>query len=455
MDAEEQFALLEKGILLKEDPMRRDDTGWLKIGDTFSNEVYDLTEGEIEELLALAEEDDAWTQRVKAEAKYYDKHPGNFLLDYFRVLNLGGTVTGCPYGDMITFPSRRHLFRGEPQQYAHSLPSLNRAIKRRNLSLQDAELYRAVAYMRVWQFRKFVWQFDIVPYWEAKLSDVNYMALAQHYGFETSLLDITNDARVALFFATCQYDWDTDSYRPLTQKDIDREPTADANPRFGMIFHSPDWVTDYLAPMGSIGFGMRNPDVFTRAVPYPLSSSALDGTSFQIGYQPFYRCQYQRGYIYPMRENQPMQQNDHFEKLRFRQSVTLSKRIYDMMDGGKKIFPQEGIAEALPILQRIQSTVVFSHDDVQSVYEFEEVDKNFFPTLQAYEEALNGFSIDGKRITIQASDVLYPIPRAMKRRINRQYNKTDLGKMIGEIHMTQDQRRHREKRCLEIYGELI
>ena len=68
-----------------------------------------------------------------------------------------------------------------------------------------------------------------------------------------------------------------------------------------------------------------------------------------------------------MRENQPMQQNNHFEKLRFRQSVTLSKRIYDMMDGGKKIFSPEGIAEALPILQRIQSTVVFLHDDVQSV----------------------------------------------------------------------------------------
>ena len=62
-----------------------------------------------------------------------------------------------------------------------------------------------------------------------------------------------------------------------------------------------------------------------------------------------------------------MQQNNHFEKLRFRQSVTLSKRIYDMMAGGKKIFSQEGIAEALPILQRIQSTVVFLHDDVQSV----------------------------------------------------------------------------------------
>ena len=53
-------------------------------------------------------------------------------------------------------------------------------------------------------------------------------------------------------------------------------------------------------------------------------------------------------------------------------SWTLSKRIYDMMDGGKKIFSQEGIAEALPILQRIQNTVAFSHDDVQSVYEFED-----------------------------------------------------------------------------------
>jgi len=96
--------------------MRHDNTGWLKIGNTFSNEVFDITEGEIEELLALAEEDDAWTQRIKAEAKYYDQHPGNILPDHFRVLNLGGTMTECPYGDIITFPSRRHLFRGEPQQ---------------------------------------------------------------------------------------------------------------------------------------------------------------------------------------------------------------------------------------------------------------------------------------------------------------------------------------------------
>lgn len=76
--------------------------------------------------------------------------------------------------------------------------------------------------------------------------------------------------------------------------------------------------------------------------------------------------------------------------------TALSERIYDMMDGGKKIFPQEGIAETLPILRRIQTATVFSHDDVKEVYELEEVDQSLFPTLQAYENALNGFSINGK-----------------------------------------------------------
>jgi hypothetical protein len=222
-----------------------------------------------------------------------------------------------------------------------------------------------------------------------------------------------------------------------------------------MIFHSPDWVTDYLAPLSSINFSMRNPDAFTRTKPYPMSSHALDGTSFQIGYQPFYRCQYQSGYIFPMREDAPLQQNIHFEKLRFKQSPALSERVYDMMDGGKKIFPHEGIAEAVPILRCIQKATVFSRDDVQSVYEFEEVNKDFFPTIQAFEDALNGFSIDDERITIQISDVGYPIPLAMKRRINQQYNKTDLGKMIGEMHMTPGQRRRRAERCIEIYGELV
>ena len=106
-----------------------------------------------------------------------------------------------------------------------------------------------------------------------------------------------------------------------------------------------------------------------------------------------------------------------------------------MMDGGKNIFPQEGIAEALPILRTLQSATVFSHDDVQCVYEFEEIDKNLFPTLQSFEDALNRFSVNGRRVEFQPSEVVYPISKAVKEQINQQCNGADLSEMIGEIHM--------------------
>lgn len=82
--------------------------------------------------------------------------------------------------------------------------------------------------------------------------------MAQHYGFDTCLLDLTNYYRTALFFATCKYDYKTDSYRPLTKKDI--EATEDS--KYGVIFHSPNWVLDYLNG-GSFEWHMQrlnNPD---------------------------------------------------------------------------------------------------------------------------------------------------------------------------------------------------
>lgn len=69
----------------------------------------------------------------------------------------------------------------------------------------DEELCRAVANLRIYQFSKLIWNIHIAPYWEARLCDINFKALAQHYGLETSLLDLTNDFKTALFFAICYY----------------------------------------------------------------------------------------------------------------------------------------------------------------------------------------------------------------------------------------------------------
>ena len=110
-----------------------------------------------------------------------------------------------PYGvRIITFPTKRQLFRGEVQNYHRSLPSLNRILKE-DMDDKEKELNRVIAHLRKRQFGNLIWKINIVPYWEATLSDVNLDALAQHYGFATHLMDLTNDFKAALFFATCKY----------------------------------------------------------------------------------------------------------------------------------------------------------------------------------------------------------------------------------------------------------
>ncbi len=41
-------------------------------------------------------------------------------------MNAGGTIVQYPFGYICTFPSRRHLFRGERQDYSRSEVSLTR-----------------------------------------------------------------------------------------------------------------------------------------------------------------------------------------------------------------------------------------------------------------------------------------------------------------------------------------
>lgn len=54
-----------------------------------------------------------------------------------------------------------------------------------------------------------------------------------------------------------------------------------------------------------------------------------------------------------MREPYPLQQNFEFEKLKFKQSVELSQRVFEMMDRGKKIYPHEGLSQVQFIIDRV------------------------------------------------------------------------------------------------------
>ena len=440
-------------------------SNWL-FPDPQKNLVHDITEDDINQLLSYAEQDDAWAEAVKSEVVKRDealrsgtyKKKTDWLLEEFQIMQSSGTVIHMPYGlRIITFPSKRQLFRGEVQNFHRSVPSLNR-ILRDGMDEKEKELNRVIAHLRKWQFGNLIWNINIVPYWEAKLSDLNLDALAQHYGFPTHLLDLTNDLRAALFFATCKYVPETDSFRPLRKEDIDTSEDT----KYGYIFHAPDWIIDFNNGGGFTNWSfehlhngnlMEMPDRNRR---FFLQSGDMDGVALQIGYQPLQRCAHQSGYIYPMRNDRPLQDNWHFEKLRFKHSVELSQRVYNMMDGGKKVFPNEGITELRDYIERIRHSVVFALDELHAVYDGDGIDMSIFPTIDALKKALDGYTTINGAVKIQDEPIKYDIPQDLLDRVNSHYDGKDLMEAIGGmLHQKYPDQEYRKQRCIEIYGKLI
>ena len=62
----------------------------------------------------------------------------------------------------------------------------------------------------------------------------------------------------------------------------------------------------------------------------------------------------------PMMKSRCLQEDARFEKMRFLQSEELSNQVFEMMDKGKKVFPNEGIKLALDTLRCIQKSSAFS-----------------------------------------------------------------------------------------------
>ena len=73
-------------------------------------------------------------------------------------MNAGGTIIQFPFGYICTFPSRRHLFRGEASEYPYSESSLSRRCRNKNgnrLSKREIEILHVISNMRIVQFHKY------------------------------------------------------------------------------------------------------------------------------------------------------------------------------------------------------------------------------------------------------------------------------------------------------------
>ena len=104
---------------------------------------------------------------------------------------------------------------------------------------------------------------------------VDYEGLAQHYGLRTTMLDFTSDLDVALFFAMCPYNPETDTYETVSKEDY-----------VGVIY--------CISPMQMTRFDNNFPKLFSDIIEV-------------IGLQPFERPALQRGFALRMNEGEDLQ----------------------------------------------------------------------------------------------------------------------------------------------------
>ncbi|KAB2953747.1 FRG domain-containing protein [Heliorestis acidaminivorans] len=388
--------------------------------DKLDNRIIDITYEDIKALLHENEKDakecEAVTRDSYAGKNFYSDNPSNLRFEFYKEVlyrdpKTSGFIMQYPHGVVIRQAERNNYYRGENQIFSKSVPSLIRTLNQYNREI-DKELYKLVADMRIAEFGMFLFEFDFVKNWATRYSDVLFEALAQHYGLETNWLDITNDFNVALFFATCYYDGEEKSWKPLTKEMTEKTEGT----KYGMIFHIPQWQVSTQSMFNNAGQHSSNED-----------AKNLINDVLPIGFQPFMRCHMQHGYGIKMTDEFPLQEDSTFEKLRFRHSEKLSKEIYERMDQGRLIYPHEGLIDLMDIIETIKESSTFTEDAFDYAF-----DKSTYFTDKTKCKKLLAESIifEDKKIIIGNSHPFH-LSRQRRRRLDRMYKDFSIEKEYG------------------------
>lgn len=347
------------------------------------NSVHDISIDDIKKLFKENQKELALSKRITQEA-YDGKTAFSFTKDAvlatfiqkgIREPRTDGIRIKYPYGTIIQQAETGHYYRGENKIHKESTPTLCRRLNDFP-SENKKRLYRFVADMRIGEFKSLLNKFNYVQNWN--YCDILYDILAQHYGLETDWLDITSDFRTALFFATCFWDNNEKKWRPLTKERTE----TDEYHKYGIIFHIPKNRMLFREGMACQLF-MKGEKFYSEASP--------NDVIYPIGFQPFMRCHMQYGYAMYMRKPHPLQNDQGFEKLRFRHDEELSKWVYEKMQGGKLIYPHEGLNEVGFIIDKIKELTVFSSDAFKYALERNNIADSEIPI---YLKKLEKFCID-------------------------------------------------------------
>ena len=382
------------------------------LGNDYSNEWLDINEDSLCVFREVSYLDEKMCKDVARRTANGERFTDWILDEVARFPLIDGAVESNHYGRVLSQGKRQHLYRGESRMWPTSLPTMYRTMN----SIKDdgeRDRYELCCYLRIAAFAEFLCEFNTMQNW-LDAYDLDLMAepLAQHYGLDTPMLDMTDDFDIALFFATCCYDSAKQQWRPLNEADFAADPKSE----YGVIFHIPRWNAEHISVFGKYwGTSDRPSPEFT-----------ID----HIGFQLFQRCHMQHGYGVHLDRRVPLQSNKYFEKLRFRQSPQLSQEVFDLMDGGKRVFPDEGLLSLTDVIDSIKNSWTFSSDEFELGYCFAGGDDRWQSKDHALEILRDGLCF-GHQIAVSGDKPCYHLSRQRRRAIDRAYAGFDCKKAMG------------------------
>jgi len=294
----------------------------------------------------------------------------------------GLLLTFPSVGSVMTQQRRKYYYRGENAFYKSSKASLFR-----NKNNLPPELKIVLDKLRYDECGFFLDQFDAVRNWD--YGDVNYFALMQHYGLQTQMIDITSDLKTALFFACCRFGKDR-KWHPLQKEEIEYTNSRGnitnlVDSRYGILYRTPAEITDIKWAMANENAGFQ---IITP-----------------VGYQPFMRCSAQHSYTMLTNNDgkYDMLYDPLFDIYKIRLDEGFCKRIFEQMDCGNKVYPNDDIPDISQEIEKINKQTIFSESMFRRTMQdgkMTNVMENFRKSFEKHGIAIQGKLrlIDPKRL---------------------------------------------------------